>query len=65
MIKLKEGYLIVLKCSLIDVLQVCFMLGWLSEFVLLHFGKLVVDTSVWMVLVLYMFCVFNCSEDTN
>jgi len=63
--KVKEGYLIALKCSWIDVLQVCFMLGWLSEFVLLHFGKLFVNTSVWIVLVFYMCCLFNCSEDTN
>jgi hypothetical protein len=36
--KVKEGYLIILKCSRIDVLQVCFMLGQLSDFVWLHFG---------------------------
>jgi len=36
----------------------CFMLGWLSEFVFLHFGRLVVDTDVWMVLVFYTYCLF-------
>jgi len=31
----------------------------------LPFGMLVVDTGVWMVLIFYMYCLFNCSEDTN
>jgi len=31
------------------------MLGWLSEFVLLRFGRLVVDTGVWMTLVFFLY----------
>ena len=31
------------------------MLGWLSELVFLHFGRLVVGTGVWMVLVFYTY----------
>jgi hypothetical protein len=37
--KVKEGYLIVLKCSWINVLQVCFMLGWLSWVCFASFWK--------------------------
>jgi hypothetical protein len=51
--------------SCIDVLLVFFMSDWLSEFVLLRFGRLVVDIGVWMVLVYYMCFQFNCSEDTR
>lgn len=39
------------QVSRIDVLQVLFYVGWLSEFVLLCSGKLVVDNCIWIVAV--------------
>jgi len=41
------------------------MSDWLSEFVLLRFGRLVVAIGVSVVLVWYMCCQFNRSEDTR
>jgi hypothetical protein len=40
------------------------VLGWLTEFVLLRSGRLVLDNNVWMGLVLYECCLLMCSEDT-
>jgi hypothetical protein len=57
----------VLCCVVLCCVVLCCVVLYcvvLFEFVLLRFGRLV-DTGVWMALIFYMYCLLNCSEDTN